>query len=138
MIVRFTVPYPPTTNLIWRVYNGHMTLSSAARAYKEKVAQEALIAGDDYVGTFAPCFQDHDLLKVTLNLYRPRKQGDIDNASKLILDGMQKVTYSNDSQIIELHILRHDDKDNPRVEVEVVGVATKPVKTSKKRSAKLF
>lgn len=39
--------------------------------------------------------------------------------------------------IIELHIYRHDDKDNPRVEVEVIGLATiEPKKTRKKASAK--
>lgn len=130
MIISFTAPYPPTTNKIWRKFNGHMVLSQEARAYKATI--EALARDVDNG------FQSHDLVGVTLHVYRPRKTGDIDNVAKLILDGMQGVTYPNDNQVIELHIYRGDDKANPRIEVQVIGISTKPVKVTRKRTKKVL
>jgi crossover junction endodeoxyribonuclease RusA len=56
---------------------------------------------------------------VYLHVYRARKAGDLDNSAKVLLDALQGVAYNDDAQIVELHLYRHDDKANPRVEVEV-------------------
>lgn len=133
MKVSFTAPYPPTTNLIYRMMRGHMRLTEIGRNYKSIVASQAAYSSV----ALLPYFQADTLVGVSLNVYRPRKIGDIDNVVKLILDGMQDVVFPNDKQIIELHIYRHDDKDNPRVEVEVIRLATVEAKpTRKKVSAK--
>lgn len=133
MEVSFIVPYPPTTNLIYRMMRGHMRLTEVGRNYKSLVASQAAYSSV----ALLPYFLADTLVGVTLNVYRPRKIGDIDNVVKLILDGMQDVVFPNDKQIIELHIYRHDDKDNPRVEVEVIGLATiEPKKTRKKAQMK--
>ncbi len=136
MKIAFTAPYPPTTNLIYRMMRGHTRLTDIGHAYKETIAACALKAGWEYVETLTPCFQDHDLVGVVLHVYRPRKIGDIDNVVKLILDGMQNVTYANDKQVIELHIYRHDDKLNPRVEVQVIGLATMIDEKAERKAAR--
>lgn len=56
---------------------------------------------------------------VTLHLYRPRRAGDLDNRIKVTLDALRGHAYADDDQVVELHAYRHDDKANPRVEVEV-------------------
>ena len=50
-------------------------------------------------------------------LYRPRKAGDLDNFLKAILDGITGTGWTDDSQVVEIHAYRHDDKLNPRVEI---------------------
>jgi Holliday junction resolvase RusA-like endonuclease len=44
-------------------------------------------------------------------------------ANKVTLDALCGVLYGDDDQIVELHSFRHDDKNNPRVEVEVRRVS---------------
>ena len=56
---------------------------------------------------------------VSLVLYRPRRVGDIDGPIKALLDSLNGFAWTDDSQIVELHVVRRDDKANPRVEVEV-------------------
>lgn len=52
------------------------------------------------------------------NVLKPTKKPDIDNICKSILDGLNKVAYRDDSQIVELHCSKYYS-DNPRVEVEI-------------------
>jgi hypothetical protein len=40
-------------------------------------------------------------------------------AIKVLVDALQGIAYSNDSQVSELHAYLHDDKARPRVEVNV-------------------
>ena len=51
---------------------------------------------------------------VTVNIYRARAAGDLDNRLKVLLDSLQGVFYANDSQIRELHAYLDDDKARPR------------------------
>ena len=118
-MITLTLPYPPTLNKIWRHVRGHVVLSDDARQYKDTVRILALKACGDSGADWRSVFNESTQVMVTLHLYRPRKAGDIDNALKLILDAMQKTIYVNDSQIVELHVYRGDDKNNPRVEVQV-------------------
>ena len=105
-------PYPPLTNRYWRtIVKGKRAipiLSREAREYKARMASFA-------VGRQP----SQEPVSLTIRLYRPRKAGDIDGPLKPLLDALQGVLYVNDSQIVGLHVTRHDDKDDPRVEVEV-------------------
>lgn len=109
-IRRITLDYPPSSNRYWRVYNGVVVRSEAATAYIRHVALICSTAGIQPV--------DGDVV-VTLRVYRPRKSGDLDNRLKVTLDALQGYAYHNDDQIVGIHATRHDNKDNPRVEVEI-------------------
>lgn len=108
----FTLPYPPSVNRVWRsiVIKGavRVLLSSEGRAYKKAVAALApklfLLAGP---------------LGIRVRVYRPRRVGDLNNRIKVIEDALQGVAYENDDQIEYSETFRFDDKDNPRVEIEV-------------------
>lgn len=113
--VELVVPYPPALNRYWRFVtirgHGRVLLSREARQYKAALAllgTGALIDGP---------------IRLSLRVYRPRKAGDLDGALKGLLDALQGVVYANDSQIIELHAWRGDDKHRPRVEVTAESVA---------------
>lgn len=60
------------------------------------------------------------LLKVFLSVYYTSNRLDLDNSAKIILDCMQDAkVMKNDRQVVELHMYKHIDKKNPRVEIEV-------------------
>lgn len=110
--MRLTLPYPPSVNKYWvRTKHGGQMLSAEARAYKLKVL----------------CASPHPRQRFTcdvavwLDVYRPRRIGDLDNIQKAIFDALKGIAYRDDSQVAEIHARRFDDKHNPRVEVRVEG-----------------
>jgi crossover junction endodeoxyribonuclease RusA len=109
-VFTMTLPYPPSANTIWRNYRGVTVTSQEAQAYKNTVgwlAREAgvvMLAGD---------------VVFSVDIFRPRQVGDLDNRLKLLLDSLNGVAWNDDSQIVEIHARRFDDKRNPRVEVTV-------------------
>ncbi len=61
-------------------------------------------------------------LRVTTNLYRPIKRGDIDNYNKVVHDFLNGRAWIDDDQIVETHTYRHDDRLNPRIELLIEAV----------------
>lgn len=106
-----TFDYPPSLNHIYsRSRKGKVYLTAEARNYKTAVGWQCRAA------SLSPVTCE---VSVTVHAYRPARRGDIDGTLKLLLDAMQGHIYKNDKQIVELHVYRHDDKRNPRVEVKV-------------------
>lgn len=59
-------------------------------------------------------------LCVTLMFYRQdHRRCDVDNLSKAILDALNGVAYEDDAQIVQLHLWRLVDNENPRVQVRI-------------------
>ena len=109
---KITLPYPPSANRYWRTYNNRVVVSAEARAYKKQVAESWIWNGDPVAGE----------VSVTLKVFRPRRSGDLDNRIKTLLDSLNGIAYNDDSQVVELHAYRFDDKHAPRVEVEIKQV----------------
>ena len=49
----------------------------------------------------------------------PRKKPDTDNIAKIILDSLNGIAYKDDSQIIELTVLKRYTENKERVEMEL-------------------
>lgn len=108
--MRVTLPYPPSVNNLYFTVGRRRVLSNEGRAYKQKAAMLALAAGmRPLAGPIA----------VVVDVYRPRKAGDLDNSLKSLLDSLKGIAFQDDSQIVELQARRHDDKGNPRAEVTI-------------------
>lgn len=45
-----------------------------------------------------------------LNKLWPKKKPDIDNVVKVVLDALNKTAYQDDTQVNELHVIRHFDE----------------------------
>lgn len=103
--VQITLPYPPSVNSMYATFKGRRILSRKGREYKKAVAEIPVTQtfGGEVV--------------LTVNLYRPKRTGDLDNYLKAIQDALTGIWYDDDKQIVEIHAYRHDDKTNPRVEV---------------------
>lgn len=113
-MTRLILPYPPSANRYWRnLRNGLVLVSKEAKDYKERVGWICIAAG----------IEPHcDDVRVSIDVYRPARRGDLDNVAKILLDALAGQAYTNDKQIVDLHLRRFDDKDNPRVEVEIQAV----------------
>lgn len=111
-VTRFTLPIPPSSNRYWRTViskgKALIFVSEDAKRYKEQVR---ILAGRRTL--------IQSSVAVTLKVFRPQQSGDLDNKLKVLFDSLQGVVYANDSQIVEIHAFRYEDKKNPRVEVEV-------------------
>ncbi len=102
-----TLPYPPSANAYWRNVRGRVVVSAEARAYKRKVGltvQSTPLDGP---------------LAIEVHVYRPRKAGDLDNTLKVLCDALNGIAWRDDSQVVEIHAYRGDDKADPRVELRV-------------------
>lgn len=108
--LHFTLPLPPRNNVYYRHGRGVTYLSKEGREYKKAVA-ELLDA--------APTERD---VVVSAVIYRKRKCGDVDGYAKGLLDAMAGLVYDDDKRVVELHLYRRDDKENPRVEVRCWAV----------------
>ncbi len=106
-----TLPFPPSANRYWRHVGKKVLLSAEARWYREccEFGCAAQWKGGPLVGK----------VRIVADLFFPDLRGDLDNRVKQLLDGMQTTVLSNDSQVWDLRLIRHTDKENPRVEVTI-------------------
>jgi len=107
------LPYPPTLNKLYATFNGRRMLSKNGKAFKANVLSLCMLKRiKPLEGNIA----------ITFTAYRPRKIGDLDNLNKIIFDSLKGSAFYDDKQIVEMHTYRRDDKDNPRVEIEIRNV----------------
>jgi len=140
----FTLPYPPGVNDLYRALvrpsRGMRQKAPLAFICKTKKCRDYLTEVSMFIQSqnFRP-WPETQLLEVSLRLYRPRKIGDIDGPIKVCFDALNptpkrrkpgsygwvdelagyKGVWADDSQVVRLNVERHDDKDRPRVEVEI-------------------
>lgn len=119
-MITLTLPVPPSANDWHRsiVVRGQVRviLTAAARKYTASVVNLAFAQG---VKTIKAPTE----IIVHINWYRARKAGDIDKRGAIMLDALQGIAYDNDSQIALYTIERFEDKENPRMEIEISEAA---------------
>ncbi|EJT6663995.1 RusA family crossover junction endodeoxyribonuclease [Clostridium perfringens] len=52
-------------------------------------------------------------------LEEPTKKPDVDNIAKIILDSLNGIAYKDDSQIVDIRIIKKYTEDDERVELEL-------------------
>ena len=109
-----TLPYPPTGNTYFRF----LVIDKKPRIVRSKEANQYLKKVDDLF-TALRVQPEPGLVGLRIRLYRPYQRGDLDNHLKVVLDALQGHLYVNDAQIREIHAIMYEDKQDPRVEVEV-------------------
>lgn len=94
------IPWPPTANKYYRMWQNRMLISSKGRKYKSTVAEVARRAKWKSLGK--------SRLAIEIILYPPdRRRYDIDNRIKPTLDALEEAgLFDNDEQIDDLHISR--------------------------------
>ena len=109
-IVQLSLPYPPSVNNYWRVFNGRSILSAEARDYKNRAS--AIARRSEIRPLSGPVY-------CAIDVFRPRQIGDLDNTLKALLDSLREVAFHDDSQVTGIFARRHDDKHSPRAEIQV-------------------
>jgi Holliday junction resolvase RusA-like endonuclease len=111
--MHITLPVAPSANRYWRqtLQGDHPYVSEEAKAYKRLVLNLCLVEGitSPFVGPVI----------LTIEFYRALASGDLSNRIKVLEDAIEGIFYLDDKQVVELHARRHDDPDNPRIEVTV-------------------
>ena len=94
------------------MYRGRRFLTKEGKATKTAMAWEIRSTG----------FSEPLSTPVALNLifYVKNNRSDLDNLLKATLDSMTGLIYTDDSLITELHVFKEIDKDNPRIEIQVL------------------
>lgn len=105
--VYLTLPEPPSANRWWRNVGGKTLLSRLARSYKGDAYARALAVmrplGLRTIPRDVP-------VRVKLEWHRCRKAGDLDKRIGIVLDALQGVVYTNDSQIVWIEARRIDSR----------------------------
>ncbi len=109
---RLTLPYPPSTNRLWRQWKGRTLISREGRAYRRLVGIECL---RQCVHTFG---RQTVALRIVAWMPDARRR-DLDNLLKATQDALAAArVYEDDSQIVDLHIRRGGiDRASPRLEI---------------------
>lgn len=106
-----TLPWQVLSNQHIYGQNGHIKFMKAEakvlKNYRETVARmqwgEETLKWDVY-------------MRITY-FHKDKRSRDIDNFWKLVLDSLSWIVYEDDKQIVQLHLEKKLDKENPRVEV---------------------
>jgi crossover junction endodeoxyribonuclease RusA len=104
------LPMPPSANRYWRNYRGVTVVSDEAKAYKCAAGYSAKQQGARVLS---------GSVSIVIDVFRGRRSGDLDNRLKVALDALKGIAYHDDSQVVEIHARRFDDKGNARIEVSV-------------------
>ena len=99
--------------------NGGIYFPETFQAYKEKVKLAAVQA----MKNKPPMTGE---LLARLKFFRKYKRasrrfGDCDNLSKAVMDALNGIVYDDDSQIIKITTEKFTDKNNPRIEIEILS-----------------
>ena len=114
----FTIPGKPVPKGRPRTGQGRVYTPSETRDYETKVGW----CGARVMTGRKP---SKAWLRVAIDLYgEDIEKVDADNCAKSILDGLQKIVYSNDKQVDELYVRRHRGTPDPRAVVVVTELTT--------------
>ncbi len=111
-MISLTLPWPPSSNVYWRMGHGHMHRSKAATDYIEALRWKCLADG------VREPLEGH--LAITAVMYFPWPvKGDLGNREKVLSDACNGVVWVDDAQLWDIHLIREYSKENPRVELTV-------------------
>lgn len=106
-----TKPIP--INQKYGVINGRLLLTKSYRDTKDALAWE--IASQFKLDPL------EEMLAMNVILYfGDNRKRDIDAYLKILLDSMTGIVYKDDSQIVEMHIFKEKDIENPRTEIQIL------------------
>lgn len=114
-VAKIRFPLPPSSNKYWRYDRGKVHVSPDALNYRYTVKMLARCSTPRPVVLTGP-------VAVTIDVFRARKSGDIDNFCKVLLDALQGIFYVNDAQIRRMTVTMADDKQDPHVEIAVTSL----------------
>ncbi len=124
MLLRLTLPLPPSINEQYATVNGHRVSSMVARRFKKQV-QDTLhtlerqgVLHDDLRNTLRQSY-----LALFLDFYfsTPLKR-DLDGGLKITQDSLCEGLGINDNRVVDIHLLKHIDPLHPHLYLELEAI----------------
>lgn len=121
LILRLTLPLPPSINEQYATVNGHRVSTVVAKRFKEAVRKK--IQELQRNGQLAPDTQEQfraGYLALLLVFYfeTPLKR-DLDGGLKIAQDALCSALGLNDNRVVDIHLTKYIDPLHPRLEVEL-------------------
>lgn len=111
------LPFPPSANRYWRVFQGRVIKSVEAREYQKRVRLIALKHQHAF---------KKERLRVEIECYPPDKRArDLDNQLKILIDALEFAqVFENDSQIDELFIKRCEPVTDGLMKIKILTLSS--------------
>ncbi len=124
--VALTLPVPPSVNHQYATVNGRRLISSAGRTYKAQVGQLVwlkLAQSTDRASLLAQL--QSEWLALSIRFYfTSALRRDLDGGLKIAQDALCEGLGINDNRIVETHLYKYIDKENPRIEVQLAPTSS--------------
>lgn len=118
MIFRMSVPIPPSGNKMWRhSKKGIVYKTVEARFYQHEVGLRAKIEVQKQGWVMT---KGQKVIMRLLYFWPDNRHRDTDNARKVLCDSLQGILYDNDRYILAHDIDWEVDRNNPRIEIELI------------------
>lgn len=120
--ISLTLPVPPSINHQYATVNGRRLLSSGGRAYKAQVGQLVWLSlAKSAHRTALLARLKSESLALSIRFYfSSALRRDVDGGLKIAQDAICEGLGVNDNRIVETHLYKHVDKNNPRIEVSLM------------------
>ena len=115
MKIDLTLPEPPSSNRYYRTFHNRVVRSAEANKYRADVW--AIVRREKLELAFPEA-----TIRVEMRWYRSRKSGDLDNRAKVALDALNGLIWTDDKQIVELHLYRYEAPREGRLEMTVEAI----------------
>ena len=123
--IAFTLPVPPSINHQYATVNGRRLLSSTGRSYKAQVGELVWVTLTTVPHRTALLSHlQSTCLALSIRFYfTSALRRDVDGGLKIAQDALCEGLGLNDNRIVETHLYKHVDRENPRIEVLLTSAA---------------
>ncbi len=118
--------------------NGRRLLSAKGREFKAFVGQQILVAlaQSPYRGTLRQHLQQASLSLSIRFFFASALRRDADGGLKIAQDALCEGLGLNDNRVVETHLYKYQDRDNPRMEILLSVAPDLPVPSMESRRTK--
>lgn len=119
--IALTLPVPPSVNHQYATVNGRRLLSAKGRAFKELVGQQILVAlaQSSHRDTLRQILRRANLSLSIHFFFASALRRDTDGGLKIAQDALCEGLGLNDNRVVETHLYKYQDRDNPRMELRL-------------------
>ncbi len=119
--ITLTLPVPPSVNHQYATVDGRRLLSAKGRTYKNLVGQQILVAlaQSPHRATLRETLQQARLSLSIHFFFASALRRDTDGGLKIAQDALCEGLGLNDNRVVETHLYKHQDRDNPRMEIQL-------------------
>jgi crossover junction endodeoxyribonuclease RusA len=123
------LPLPPSINHQYATVQGRRVLSRAGRDYKTLVAEavEDWGARQHLPMSMVTVFQNHYLALTITFYFATALRRDLDGGLKIAQDALCEALGVNDNLVVEIHLSKRVDRQQPRIEVRLTVLPTEAV-----------